>query len=283
MVKAYSGHYYVYDGSCAWECSLRGRFRYEKQQVLVGDRVELAPGNGRTGVIVRVLSRRSVLFRPPVANVDQAVIIFAARDPAPNPVLLDRFLIMAAMYQIEPLICLNKTDLLQGSKVDFISSYKNNYQVFLTSAVNGMGLDRLREALTGKVSVLAGPSGVGKSTLLNALLPGLKLKTGTISDKLKRGKHTTRHVELIALPEGGLVADTPGFSSLDLPDIRLEDLGRFFPEMAGYDRQCYFSGCLHDKEPDCAVKKAVGSGKIEISRYERYLEFLHELRGRRRY
>jgi len=283
VLKAYSGYYYVHDGRNEWECSLRGRFRYEKQQVLVGDLVKLAPRHDHAGVIVNVLPRRSVLLRPPVANVDQAVIIFSVRDPEPNPGLLDRFLITAAINQVEPLICFNKIDLTKNNKVDLVSRYQSIYTVVLTSAVTGIGLDRLREVLQGKVSVFAGPSGVGKSTILNAILPGLKLKTGVISEKLKRGKHTTRHVELISLPEGGLVADTPGFSNLDLPDIKLEELSHYFPEMEEYSGNCYFGGCLHDREPGCAVKEAVESGKIERSRYCQYIEFLHELRGRRRY
>lgn len=283
VVKAYSGHYFVYDGDGEWECSLRGRFRYEKQQVLVGDRVELTPGSGRTGVIVSVSPRRTVLSRPPVANVDQALIIFSVLDPEPNLGLLDRFLIVAAINRIDPLICFNKIDLLQEDEMEFVSCYQNIYQVLLTSAVNGVGLDKLLGALKGKVSVFAGPSGVGKSTLLNAMMPGLKLKTGVISKKLKRGKHTTRHVELIFLPANGLVADTPGFSNLDLPDIRLEELGAFFPEIAEHSQKCHFVGCLHDKEPGCAVKQALVSGQVKQSRYSHYIEFLQELRGRRRY
>ncbi|MCG9968462.1 ribosome small subunit-dependent GTPase A [Pelotomaculum terephthalicicum JT] len=283
VLKAYSGHYFVHDGGCAWECSLRGRFRYEKQQVLVGDRVELAPKADRAGVIVKVLSRRSALLRPPVANVDQAIIIFSVREPEPNPGLLDRFLITAVMNQIEPVICFNKIDLIENGEVALVSRYQGVYTVALTSAVTGTGLDSLREKLRGKISVFAGPSGVGKSTILNAIVPELKLKTGRVSEKLKRGKHTTRHVELISLPEGGLVADTPGFSSLDLPDIKLEELAGYFPEMEEYSGDCYFSGCLHDREPGCAVKKAVEQGGIEESRYRQYVEFLQELRGRRRY
>ncbi|MDF9408150.1 MAG: putative ribosome biogenesis GTPase RsgA [Pelotomaculum sp. PtaB.Bin013] len=281
--KAYSGYYYVYDGHCEWECSLRGRFRYEKQQVLVGDRVELAPTQDRVGVIVKILPRRSALFRPPIANVDQAIIIFSVRQPEPNPGLLDRFLITAIMNQIDPLICFNKIDLIKDYEFDLVSRYQGIYPVVVTSAVTGAGLDRLRGKLRGKVSVFAGPSGVGKSTILNAIMPELTLKTGAISEKLKRGKHTTRHVELIPLPEDGLVADTPGFSNLDLPDIKLEELARYFPEMEEYSGNCHFGGCLHDKEPGCAVKEAVELGGIEESRYRQYVEFLQELRGRRRY
>jgi len=283
VVRAYGGYYYVHDDRGEWACSLRGRFRHEKQQVLVGDRVELRPRHGHAGVIEKVLPRHTALIRPPVANVDQAVIVFAVREPDPNPGLLERFLITASMNQIEPLICFNKVDLTSDGQVELVSRYRESFRVVVTSAKTGIGLEGLREALKGRVSVFAGPSGVGKSTLLNTLLPDLKLKTGEISDKLKRGKHTTRHVELISLPEGGLVVDTPGFSSLDLPDLKPEELAGYFPEMEDYYGKCYFTGCMHHKEPGCAVKEAVEAGKIEEARYRQYLDFMEELMGRRRY
>ncbi|MDD3652946.1 MAG: ribosome small subunit-dependent GTPase A [Desulfotomaculaceae bacterium] len=283
VVKAYGGYYYVYNGHEEWECSLRGRFRYEKQQVLVGDRVEVSLESGRAGVIVNVLPRCSLLLRPMIANVEQAVIVFSVQRPKPNPGLLDRFLITTILNNIEPLVCFNKIDLAVDGIMEFVSCYQSFYPVMLTSTITGTGLERLSESLRGKISVFAGPSGVGKSTILNAILPGIKLKTGEISKKLKRGKHTTRHVELIPLPEGGLVADTPGFSSLELPELRPEDLSRCFPEIKKYTRQCYYTGCLHDKEPDCAVKEAVGMGNIAEIRYRQYLEFLQELKRRRRY
>ncbi|MDD4238916.1 MAG: ribosome small subunit-dependent GTPase A [Desulfotomaculaceae bacterium] len=283
VVKAYGGFYYVLAGGKEWECSLRGRFRHEKQQVLVGDRVELIPRHGRAGVVEKVLPRSTVLVRPPVANVDQAVMVFALREPDPNPGLVDRFLIAASVNQIEPILCFNKSDLDDDTQFEFTARYGQSFRVLVTSAKTGEGLDQLRQELQGRVSVFAGPSGVGKSTMLNALIPGLKLKTGTISVKTKRGKHTTRHVELISLPEGGLVVDTPGFSSLDLPDMKQVDLASHFPEIAELHGECYFTGCLHDQEPNCAVKKAVESGAIQQSRYLQYLEFLNDLKERRRY
>lgn len=283
VVRAYGGYYYVSDGRDEWECRLRGRFRYDKQRVLVGDRVKLRPGYGRTGMIEEALPRSSVLTRPPVANVDQAVIVFAVREPDPNPGLLQRFLIMVMINHIEPLICFNKVDLNEGSQVGIVSRYRENYRVVVTSAKTGEGLDRLKAMLCGRTSVFAGPSGVGKSTILNALLPGLKLKTGELSAKLKGGRHTTRHVELIPLPEGGLIADTPGFSSLDVPDLNPEELAGCFPEMHSYHGKCRFAGCLHHKEPGCAVKEAVEAGMINEARYRQYYELLEELIGRKRY
>jgi ribosome biogenesis GTPase len=283
VVKAYGGFYYVLSGGKEWECSLRGRFRHEKQQVLVGDRVVLSPRHGQTGVIEQVLPRTTVLVRPPVANIDQALMVFALREPDPHPGLIDRFLISASVNRINPVLCFNKSDLDGDTIHEFLARYGQSYSVLVTSARTGEGLEELRQVLQGKVSVFAGPSGVGKSTLLNALIPGLKLKTGVISDKTKRGKHTTRHVELITLPDGGLVVDTPGFSSLDLPDIKHEELAGYFPEMSRLQGECYFTGCLHDREPGCAIKEAVESGLIQKSRYQQYLEFLNDLKERRRY
>jgi len=283
VVRAYGGYYYVHDGLSEWTCSLRGRLRHTKQQVLVGDRVEIRPGGGKTGAVENVLPRRSSLNRPAVANVDQAVIIFSLREPDPSPGLLERFLILVLLNQIEPLICFNKVDLTKESQIELVSRYQRAYPVVVTSAKTGEGLECLRELLAGKISVFAGPSGVGKSSILNALMPGLKLRTGELSAKLKGGRHTTRHVELINLPEGGFVADTPGFTSLDLPDIKPEELAGFFPEMEGLYRGCYFTSCLHFKEPGCAIREAVEAGKIEEARYRQYLEFLEELKNRRRY
>ncbi len=283
VIKAYGGFYYVHDGEIEWECSLRGRLRHEKQQVLVGDRVGLMPGAEHRGVVEKVLPRRSSLKRPAVANVDQAVIVFSLREPDPSPGLLERFLISAGLNQIEPLICFNKVDLTNEAQVELVSRYRKTYLVVVTSARTGEGLERLREALAGKISVFAGPSGVGKSSILNTLMPGLGLRTGEVSAKLKGGRHTTRHVQLISLPEGGFVADTPGFTSLDLPDIKPEQLAHFFPEISGCDQGCYFAGCLHFKEPGCAVREAVEAGRIGEVRYRQYLEFLEELMNRRRY
>lgn len=278
VVKAYGGHYYVLSGETTYDCHLRGRFRKEKQPVLVGDEVTWRlVGQGR-GVIEHVHPRCTVLLRPPVTNVDLALIIFAVKDPDPNTFLLDRFLIQAEFAGVEPAICLNKVDLGAGGVQEVVRAYgRAGYTVVCTSAREGSGLDDLRALLSEGITVLAGPSGVGKSSLLNALVPGLNLKTGEISRKLGRGRHTTRHVELLPLPGGGLVADTPGFSSLYLPEMKREDLGEFYPEFAARRANCRFTLCLHFQEPGCAVKKAVEEGEIALFRYENYVQLLQEV------
>jgi len=283
IIKAYGGYYFVRIGPDVWECSLRGRLRLEKQQILVGDRVQVRWRHGLAGVIEKVLPRRSVFFRPPIANVDQAVIVFAFKEPEPNPWLLDRLLVLAAAEGVRIQICFNKLDLSDSGRDQWLSRYRlAGYQVIATSAKTGAGIDALAGALEQQVSVFAGPSGVGKSSLLNFMQPGLSLQIGEISAKIKRGRHTTRHVELLLLENGGLVADTPGFSNLDLPLLKPEQLSDFFPEMNRYRPACRFAGCLHFKEPDCAVKEAVDDGEIDILRYQNYLGFLQELKEKRR-
>ncbi|MDQ0285773.1 ribosome biogenesis GTPase [Desulfofundulus luciae] len=278
VVKAYGGHYYVASGEEIHDCVLRGRFRREKKQVLVGDRVTFRLLPQGQGVIEEVHPRRTTLVRPPVANVDRALIVFAMKDPDPNTFLLDRFLIQAEHAGVGPAICFNKVDLGEDLSRDMIGAYRRaGYPVVCTSVLDGSGLDELRALLQGHITVLAGPSGVGKSSLLNAMVPGLNLKTGEISRKLGRGRHTTRHVELLCLPGGGLVADTPGFSSLYLPEMKREELGEFYPEFVARRDDCRFTGCLHFQEPDCAVKRAVEKGEISAFRYENYLQLLQEV------
>ncbi|NQS75346.1 MAG: ribosome small subunit-dependent GTPase A [Peptococcaceae bacterium] len=283
VVKAYGGFFYIHDGRDVRECTLRGRLRHRKQQVLVGDRVLMAPINDRSCVVEDVLPRHSILTRPEVANVDQAVIIFSLREPEPNPGLLERFIIMAALNKVVPIICFNKVDLAAGCQAEFVSGYRENYNVVVTSAKTGQGLSELRATLNNKISVFAGPSGVGKSSILNSLIPGLKQKTGVVSARLGTGRHTTRHIELIPMEEGGFVADTPGFSNLDLPNIKPEELAGLFPGISNYQTSCYFSGCLHYKEPGCSIKKAVEQGEISEACYRQYLESLGQLIDRRKY
>ncbi|AEF94154.1 ribosome biogenesis GTPase RsgA [Desulfotomaculum nigrificans CO-1-SRB] len=288
LIKAYGGFYYVKKGDEIWECTLRGKFRLDKSSsaALVGDRVKVTPIRGNTGRIDEVLPRKTQLFRPPVANIEQAVIVFAVQDPEPNLTLLDRFLVLAEHANVDPVVCLNKADLMSGRREhDWLKLYRKiGYQTVITSTKNGDGIEELRQLLVGKTSVFAGPSGVGKSSLLNAVQPGLALKTGEISSKLKRGKHTTRHVELLPLQMGGFVMDSPGFSSLDLPPMQREELTYYFPEFANFIGDCKFNGCLHYHEPCCAVKQAVQQGLINEGRHQNYLAFLEEvIQQERRY
>jgi ribosome biogenesis GTPase len=283
VTKGYGGFYFVYTREGLWRCTLRGKIRYRGEQVLVGDRVLVRPTGDGVGTVEEVLPRKTSLVRPPVANVDQVVIVMAAAEPEADLYLLDRLLVSVGATGLEAAVCVNKADLVESAEPSWVKVYRRTgYPVVTTSAVTGTGLDRLVDLLAGKVSVLAGPSGVGKSSLLNALVPGLALKTGEISRKLRRGRHVTRHVELLVLPQHGLVADTPGFSSLYLPPLAREQLAGLFPEMEEYRGRCRFAVCLHYREPDCRVREAVAEGKIAPWRYEHYVRFLEEVMAEER-
>lgn len=282
IIKGYSGFYYVWDDTSLWECSLRGKFRIKKQTFLPGDRVTITPLDqvSKKAVIEQVLPRQTELLRPPVANVEQVIIVVSLDNPAPDYWLLDRLLIMAQWSLIKPVICFNKGDLLDPETRERLTKVysQTGFPVLLTSTKQGWGIDDLKEHLTHRISVFAGPSGVGKSSLLNALEKGLSLKTGEVSAKSLRGRHTTRHVELIRLASGGLLADTPGFSQVYLPQgLKREDLIGYYPDFLDYDNRCKFNTCLHRDEPNCAVKEAVNQGMLNKARYERYLTLLDEV------
>ncbi|MDN5293543.1 MAG: ribosome biosis GTPase / thiamine phosphate phosphatase [Eubacteriales bacterium] len=279
VVKACGGFFYVKEGDKVWECFLRGKLRKQGERILVGDRVRFRESDRERGVVEEVLPRRLALVRPPVANVDQVIIVFAVADPDPNISLLDRLLVQVGHAGPEAVICFNKADLEGEDPYRLRDIYQRaGYKFLITSTVTGQGIDELAETLKNRITVFAGPSGAGKSSLLNALNPGWQLKTGEVSAKIGRGRHTTRHVELLELKEGGFVADTPGFSSLYLPEIAPEELAAYFPEFSEPAQECRFTSCLHHREPDCGVKKAVEEGQIPSSRYRNYLAFLEELR-----
>ena len=290
LLKGYGGFYYVYAEERVWVCSLRGRFRVKEQDFLPGDRVRILPKEEDKATIEAVEPRRNALSRPAIANVDQALLVFALTSPKPDLNLLDRLLIQVTDAEIEPILVFTKLDkyeaaLTIGSEEPTITDVyrKIGYTVFEVSNETGQGIEEVGAKLKEKISVLAGPSGAGKSSLFNALSPGKKLKTGELSLKSKRGRHTTRHVELMVCA-GGLVADTPGFSSLFLPNMKRAELAECFPEFAQRRRQCRFKSCIHDKEPNCAIKEALESGEISSSRYEHYLIFLQEvIEAERRY
>lgn len=278
IVKAVGGFYFVRAGSEVFRCSIRGKIKLETNHALVGDLVSFEITGDDEGVVGKILPRRNMLVRPPIANVDQAVVVMAAKQPDPAALLLDRFLIQVRAVEITPVICFNKFDLVEGVDPELIPHYDGaGCPVLKVSAKTGRGIDDLRNLLKGRVNVLAGPSGAGKSSLLNALQPGLQLQTGEISRRLRRGKHTTRLVELLPLGGGGLVADTPGFSSVSLPALDKEELSGLYPEFSHYAGRCRFNGCLHYREPDCAVKEAVASGLVSSLRYLNYQNLLQEL------
>ena len=285
VIKMYNGFYYLQvpgQGELL-SCRLRGRIKRNKGAVVTGDYVEYQLLGDGTGVIERCLPRRTLLKRPAVANIDQVLITFAARQPDLNELLLNRFLVLAEWSGIpEITICINKCDLL-GERPDFLQDYvQAGYRLLLVSAHEGQGIAELRQLLSGKATVFAGPSGVGKSSLLNAVDSHLALATGKISDKIKRGKHTTRAACLLPLPEGGTVVDTPGFSAAELESIDKSQLAFYFPEFRPYIEKCYYNTCTHSHEPSCAVKAAVEAGTISKARYAAYLNILQTINERKR-
>ncbi|MEC3607052.1 ribosome small subunit-dependent GTPase A [Bacillus glycinifermentans] len=285
IIKALSGFYYVLDGDQVIQCRGRGIFRKNKVIPLVGDDVVYQADNDKEGYLLEIKKRVNELVRPPISNVDQAVLVFSAKEPNFSTSLLDRFLVLVEANDIKPIICITKMDLAGEDREGEIRRYAEDYRqigyhVYLTSTKNGSGTEEIIPHFQDSITVFAGQSGVGKSSLLNAISPGLELKTARISAHLGRGKHTTRHVELIHAG-GGLIADTPGFSSLEFTGIEAEDLGYTFLEIAEKSAACKFRGCLHVKEPDCAVKKAVENGEIASYRYDHYVEFLSEIKDRK--
>ena len=275
--KALSGFYYVNTGAETLQCRARGKFRREGMSPLVGDWVQVRDLGGGEGFVEAVEPRRNVFSRPAAANIDQLVILASAAIPVTEPYLIDRIAAIAALKGCQVLLCLNKCDLNTADELYDIYSH-SALPVLRISAETGEGLETLRAAIAGKLNAFTGNSGVGKSSILNRLDERFALPVGEMSEKIGRGKHTTRHVELYPLPEGGFVADTPGFSALSLPEeLKREQLARFFPDFMEYLDECRFNTCLHDKEPDCAVKEALNESKISKSRYENYLILLQEV------
>ena len=288
IIKGIAGFYYIYAEDCnVYECKAKGIFRKDNFKPLVGDNVEITVLNEeeKEGSVTSILPRRNSLIRPAVANVDQAFLIFAMENPKPNFLLLDRFLIMMKQQEIPAVICFNKKDV--GEKEEMEKLYEIytgcGYRVVLSSTYEGEGMDEIREILKGKTTVVAGPSGVGKSSITNCMQGEVQMETGEISKKLKRGKHTTRHSQVIPVEKNTFLVDTPGFSSLYLTDMKEEELRDYFPEFVMYEPQCRFQGCMHIHEPGCAVKKALSEGKISQQRYDNYLALYEELKEKRRY
>lgn len=288
IVKGISGFYYVHVvESGIYECKAKGIFRQQKMKPLVGDDVEIdiISEEKKTGNVAAILPRKNALIRPAVANVDQALLIFAAASPNPNFNLLDRFLVMMGRQDVPVILCFNKCDLItEEQKQEIASIYEaSGCKILFVSAKKELGLNALQEILEGKTTTVAGPSGVGKSSLINLLAPEACMETGEISKKIERGRHTTRHAELIQLREDGYIMDTPGFSSLYLPEMEKEELQDCYPEFAAFEPYCRFQGCSHISEPDCGVKEALSEGKIHPVRYENYCQLYGELKDRKKY
>lgn len=288
IVKGISGFYYVHVAETGiYECKAKGAFRNQKIKPLVGDDVEIAvvDEEKKKGNVEKILPRRTELIRPAVSNIDMALVIFAAAKPDPNFNLLDRFLCMMEYQNVPVTICFNKCDLVSEEQKKALEEIYRpaGYEILFTSAKQGIHLDELKELLKGKTTAVAGPSGVGKSSLINQLQDEVFMETGTISEKIERGKHTTRHSEIIPLGGEAYIMDTPGFSSMDVPGFEKEDLWTCYPEFVPYEPYCRFQGCSHISELECGVKDALAEGKISQTRYENYKLLYAEMKQIRKY
>lgn len=288
IVKGIAGFYYVHVVDAGvYECKAKGIFRNRKIKPLVGDNVsiDVLDEDEKKGNIIDISPRTNELVRPAVANVDQALVIFAAAEPNPNFNLLDRFLIMMEKQAVPTIICFNKQELVTEKELDILKkTYQScGYQMLFTTALDSQGIEPVLKVLKGKTSVMAGPSGVGKSTLMNVLQPMAKMETGGISEKIKRGKHTTRHSEIIHVEGSTYVVDTPGFSSIWIEDFEKDTLKNYFVEFAAHEDACKFKGCAHINEPICGVKDAVDAGEISKIRYDNYVHMYNELKQIRRF
>ena len=283
IIKGIGGFYYIKTSEGIIECKARGKFRHKDMKPMVGDNVTIRMEHGK-GVIEDIHKRTSEIIRPTVANVTLAFVVFAIKNPDLNFDLLNRFLLLCESNNIEAIVCLNKVDLASEEEKELVKAKINDigYEVLFINAKKGEGIDKLRERMNGNVTVLCGPSGAGKSTLINTLTDKEHMETGDVSDKIGRGKHTTRHSELIDI-DNGYIVDTPGFSTLDVSFIEKDDLKLYFPDFQEFNNECKFRGCMHHKEPGCAVKDAVEEGKINKFRYEFYIRTLKEILDGRKY
>ena len=288
IIKGIGGFYYVHTrDNVIYECRAKGIFRKNGIKPLVGDDVgiEILDEKEKTGNLMEILPRKNTLIRPAVANVDQALVIFAVNRPKPNFNLLDHFLVMMEYQKVKTVICFNKEDLSTKEELEELQRIYAGCesQVLFVSAGQEKGMEAVHEILKGKTTTVAGPSGVGKSTLINRICPQASMETGEISRKIDRGKHTTRHSQLFFVEKDTYMMDTPGFSSMFTPDIEANELKDYFPEFAQYEDDCKFLGCVHIGDKVCGVKDAVAEGKISKSRYDNYRLMYEELKQKRRY
>lgn len=287
ITKGVGGNYYVDIGDKIIECRARGLFRLHNIKPLVGDivHIRITEEDENAGYIEEIKERTNEIKRPHVANVQQLLIIFAVKNPDPSYLLMDKLLIAAERHNLKPVICFNKADLANEEEKENIKSIFINtgYEILFTSKYNEDSLQALKDILKDKLNVFSGPSGVGKSSLMNAIEPDFYLQTGEISEKLKRGKHTTRHAEIFKLGMGGYAVDTPGFSSFEIEGIDEYDLKNYYPDFVKYDQGCRFLDCLHYKEPNCVIKEAVEDNLISQTRYNNYLNLLEEIKSKKAY
>ncbi len=285
IFKGIGGFYYVKHEGIMYECKARGKFKNDKIIPMVGDYVTISvhDADNKLGMIEEIHERKNSLIRPVVANVDQAVVVFSIKNPMPNITLLDKMIVLAEHSALDVIVCFNKSDL--DINFDFETYQKiyesAGYRVLKTCALSEDGINELLETLAGKINVFSGPSGVGKSSLLNAI-SDYAVETGELSEKIKRGKHTTRHSELFEISNGGIIVDTPGFTNLSVSEVDPEDLPDYFPEFKRFAELCKFDNCLHQNEPGCEVKVALNEGKINKQRYDAYIYIYNEIVEQRR-
>ncbi|NLY82700.1 MAG: ribosome small subunit-dependent GTPase A [Clostridiales bacterium] len=284
VIKGIGGFYFVKSDDLVIRGQGRGILKKNKGVIKIGDQVEYELRPDGECIITKIFARNNELVRPAISNIDKLIVTVAAKSPNPNFLSVDKLCIISEYLNVPVMICVNKIDLIEKNELgNILDIYKDVYEVVLVDAKHNKGIDELLKAIEGKTVALVGPSGVGKSTILNSILPLAKAETGELSSKTDRGKHTTRHAEIFSINDNTNIFDTPGFTSLDLPDISIDEIRKLFPEFNSYSKKCRFRDCMHINEPECSVKSAVEKGLIGDSRYKAYLSFINEARDNSKY